>query len=106
MHLSGWIGRMAVFAVTYVYVADAARLDDFRPEHRAFLSALHEAGGLIVSGPLPASDGAPGGALLLLDAEDAAAATSSIDEDPFRREGLITERTVREWLPVIGSLAR
>ncbi len=95
---------MAVFAVTYVYAPQPEKLDEFRPEHRAFLRALHEAGGLIVSGPLPASDDAPAGALLLLQADDVAAATSSIDDDPFRREGLIAERTVREWLPVIGSL--
>ena len=97
---------MPVFAVTYVYVPEPERLDLFRPEHRAFLGALHEAGGLVVSGPLPASDDAPAGALLLLEADDAAAATASIDDDPFRREGLIAERTVREWHPVIGSLGR
>jgi len=97
---------MAVFAVTYLYVSEPEKLDQIRPAHRAFLGALHEAGGLIASGPLAASDDAPAGALLLLDAGDAAAATASIEDDPFRREGLIAERTVREWLPVIGSLGR
>ena len=75
---------MAVFAVTYLYVSEPEKLDQIRPAHRAFLGALHEAGGLIASGPLAAS----------------------IEDDPFRREGLIAERTVREWLPVIGSLGR
>ncbi|WP_425953801.1 YciI family protein [Xylanimonas sp. McL0601] len=97
---------MSVFAVTYVYSPDAERLDAFRPEHRAFLGALHEAGSVIVSGPLKADDAAPAGALILLDAPDVAAATALLEDDPFRREGLIAERGVREWVPVIGSLGR
>ena len=97
---------MAVFAVTYVYSPDSERLDEFRPEHRAFLRGLHEAGSLIVSGPLKADDAGSAGALILLDAPDAAGATALLDDDPFRRENLIAARKVREWEPVIGSLGR
>ncbi|QAY64730.1 hypothetical protein ET495_03825 [Xylanimonas allomyrinae] len=97
---------MAVFAVTYVYSPDAERLDALRPEHRAFLRALHDAGRVVVSGPLVPDDGAPAGALIVVDADDAAAAAALLDADPFRHAGLVTERTVREWVPVIGSLAR
>jgi uncharacterized protein YciI len=97
---------MPVYAVTYEYAPDTARLDEVRPEHRAFLAGLHEQGSLIVSGPLPAAGAAPGGALLILEASDDDAATALLAEDPFRRENLIAERTVREWLPVIGSLGR
>ncbi|QAY70898.1 YciI family protein [Xylanimonas protaetiae] len=96
---------MAVFAVTYVYAPDPARLDAFRPEHRAFLGALHDAGSVVVSGPLPAADGV-GGALLIVEAPDADAAAALLDDDPFRREGLVAERVVRAWVPVIGSLGR
>ncbi|GAB2473617.1 YciI family protein [Xylanimonas ulmi] len=97
---------MAVFAVTYEYAHDPERLDASRPAHRAFLGALHEAGRVIVSGPLPADDAAPAGALILLDAPDPTSARALLDDDPFRREGLVAQRTVREWVPVIGSLAR
>lgn len=95
---------MAVFAVTYTYTSDAARLDEFRPEHRAFLGALHDAGSVVVSGPLAASDDVGAGALILVEAADGAAVTALLDTDPFRREGLIAERSVREWVPVIGTL--
>ncbi|ACZ30570.1 YCII-related protein [Xylanimonas cellulosilytica DSM 15894] len=97
---------MPVFAVTYEYSPDSARLGELRPEHRAFLSGLHDAGSVIVSGPLPADDGGAGGALILIEADDADAVATLLDTDPFRREGLIAERTVRDWLPVIGSLGR
>jgi uncharacterized protein YciI len=100
---------MAVFAVTYVYVADADRLDAVRPEHRAFLRDLHELGALLVSGPLPAtSDGAPGGALLVVEVsgEDPTAALTLLDADPMRRAGLVADRSAREWRPVIGGFAR
>ncbi|MCA5893565.1 YciI family protein [Isoptericola sp. NEAU-Y5] len=98
---------MAVFAVTYVYVSDAARLDDVRPDHRAFLGELHAQGVLHVSGPLPPSpDGAPAGALLVVEAEDVTTALRVLDEDPFRRAGLLADRSAREWVPVIGGFAR
>ena len=97
---------MPVFAVTYTYAPSAPKLDEHRPAHRAFLGALNEAGSVIASGPLPATEDAAAGALILVEADDAAAATALLDQDPFRREGLVAERTVREWLPVIGSLAR
>ena len=97
---------MAVFAVTYTYSPDADRLAEFRPEHRAFLGGLNEAGSVIVSGPLPADDGGTGGALIIVDAPDADAVTALLDADPLHREDLVAERVVREWIPVIGSLGR
>jgi uncharacterized protein YciI len=97
---------MAAFAVTYVYASEPERLDAVRPAHRAFLGSLFDAGRLVVSGPLPAVDDAPRGALIILDVPDADvdAAAALLDDDPYRREGLIATRTVREWEPVIGSL--
>ena len=79
---------MATYAVTYRYVDDAARLDEVRPEHRAFLREQYEAGRLLLSGPL--ADGDPG----------------ALADDPFRREGLIAEATMRTWNVVIGEFAR
>jgi len=98
---------MAVFAVSYVYVSDAARLDAVRPENRAFLHALHAQGALHVSGPLPAApDGEPAGALLVVEADDVTGALRLLADDPFRRAGLVAERSAREWVPVIGGFAR
>ncbi|GAB3163051.1 hypothetical protein GCM10027059_16760 [Myceligenerans halotolerans] len=101
---------MTTYAVTYVYADDAAALDAHRADHRAFLRGLHEAGTLRASGPQPAAtseDGTttPGGALLVLEADSPAAVLGMLDEDPFRKEGLVTARSVREWTVVIGGFA-
>lgn len=92
---------MALFAVTYRYVQDAALLDRVRPEHRAFLADLHESGTLIASGPFV---GGEPGALLLLQGEHVGSIETVLEADPFRREGAIDVREIREWNVVIGSL--
>lgn len=97
---------MAVFAVTYVYAPDSSTTRDaVRSEHRTFLSALHAEGKVLVSGPLPADDGAPDGALIVVEAPSAAGAVALLDNDPFRREDVVAQRTAREWVPVIGGFA-
>jgi uncharacterized protein YciI len=97
--------RMSIIAVTYVYAPDTARLDAVRPAHREFLGSLHERGVVRVSGPLPATGEAPSGALIVVEADDDAAALATLDGDPFREAGLVAERSAREWVPVIGGLA-
>ena len=95
---------MSVYAVTYVYAPDSvAARDRVRPAHRDHLQALRAGGAVLVSGPLPATDEEPDGALIVVDAPSAAAATALLDADPFRREGLVAEVWVREWVPVIGG---
>ncbi|UTT57737.1 YciI family protein [Cellulosimicrobium cellulans] len=96
---------MPIHAVTYVYADRPAELDALRPEHRAFLRALHERRTLLASGPLPAHEEAPAGALLVLDGETPDAVAAVLDEDPFAGAGLVAERTVRPWSPVIGDWA-
>ena len=54
---------MSLFAVIYRYADDAAALDEHRPRHRDHLRGLHEAGRLVVSGPL-AEGGGPGALLI------------------------------------------
>jgi uncharacterized protein YciI len=94
---------MATFAVTYTYAEDSASLrDEHRPAHKDFLERQFDAGRLRVSGPYGA-DGAPG-ALLVFEAPSAGALTALLDEDPFRREGLIAERTVRDWQIFFGGV--
>ncbi|WP_402465659.1 YciI family protein [Isoptericola aurantiacus] len=95
---------MAIIAVTYTYAAEPERLDAVRPEHREFLGDLHATGVVVVSGPLPATAARSAGALLILEAPDAEVALHLLDADPFVRAGLVTERSAREWVPVIGSL--
>ncbi|WP_402371972.1 YciI family protein [Isoptericola rhizosphaerae] len=97
---------MSVYAVTYVYAPDSvAARDRARPAHRDHLQALCADGAVLVSGPLPATDDEPDGALIVVTAPSAAEADALLGTDPFRREGLVAEVSVREWVPVIGGFA-
>ncbi|MBL0886316.1 YciI family protein [Myceligenerans indicum] len=101
---------MTTFAVTYVYADDDAALDAHRPDHRAFLHGLRAEGTLLASGPQPAAGteggaAAPAGALLVVEADSRQAALAALDRDPFWTQGLVTERSAREWTVVIGGFA-
>lgn len=89
---------MSIFAVTYRYTDDTAARDTFRAEHREFLNS---SGWTLLSGPL--TD--PAGALIVVAADSAEAAGRALDADPFAREGLVAERTIRAFDPVGGELA-
>lgn len=90
---------MPTFVVTYAYDNRRAEQDVLRPAHRSFLRGLFDDGVLLASGPW--TEG-PSGALILLTADDGAAALAALDPDPFLAAGFIAERTVRGWNPVIG----
>ncbi|MEV0292789.1 YciI family protein [Nocardia sp. NPDC050710] len=93
---------MPIFAVHYTYSdATVAGRDTHRPDHRAWLLDLVDAGTLLSSGPYP--DGS--GALLLFRAEDETALKDLLTQDPFAREGLIDAVRTVEWLPVMGAFA-
>jgi uncharacterized protein YciI len=94
---------MAIFAVTYTYTDDTARIDEHRPAHREYLDDLGERGINLCSGPF-GPDERPGG-LLLLRAESKADVLRLTEDDPFRRNGVVTEVSAREWIPVLGRLA-
>jgi len=92
---------MALHAVIYRYVDDAATLDEHRPAHGDHLRSLFEQGRILVSGPL-AEGGGPG-ALLIFDAESPDEVAALLDEDPFHVLGLIAEREIRRWNPAFGG---
>lgn len=92
---------MGMFAVTYTYAPGSETdRDTYRPEHKDFLTSLHENGTLRISGPLDGGSGA----LLVLEGSSSEEVASILDEDPFHRHGLIGERTIREWSIVFGGL--
>jgi uncharacterized protein YciI len=92
---------MALFAVIYRYVDDAATLDEHRPRHRDHLRPLFEKGHLVVSGPFTAR-GEPG-ALLIFRADAVEQVAGWLDDDPFKALGLIVEREIRAWTPTFGA---
>jgi uncharacterized protein YciI len=91
------------FATVYRYTDDDAMRDAVRPTHRDYLRELSEQGRLAVSGPYVGGD--RGGALLVFVADSEEAALELSDHDPFVVQGLVEQRTVREWQPVSGELA-
>lgn len=88
---------MAWFLVEIRYVPE--KFAAVRPAHRAFLERLASEGTVAVAGPI----GDDVGGLTLYQAENAEALQKIIDADPYHLEGVIAERTVREFKPVIGS---
>ncbi|KGM14478.1 YciI family protein [Cellulomonas bogoriensis] len=99
---------MSTYCVEYVYDDRDDRRSEVRPEHREFLKGLLARDVLLASGPWvgppspePAG-GAAAGALLVLRGDSPEGVLAVLDQDPFRREGLVTERVVRRWDPVIG----
>lgn len=93
---------MAYFVVHYTYSADADLAARHRPAHREFINTLLT-DGLVASGPWVGTDTA--GAMLLFRAETADEITAELDHDPFLTEGVIVDREIREWNPVIGVFA-
>lgn len=93
---------MPLFAVTYRYEADQTEEREAnKPAHREWLAAGVAEGTIATVGPF--LDGS--GALLLVEADDDEAARALVALDPHCVKGLVTEITVRGWLPVYGALA-
>lgn len=93
---------MAFYAVRYSY-SDDPRLDEIRPEHRAFLGGLVDQGVLLASGPYV--DVKPASALLVFRAGSADEVRSLLEDDPFQQHGLVAGIDVTGWNPVIGVFA-
>lgn len=68
-----------------------------RPEHRDYVHELFARGQIRMSGPL-AGDA---GAILVYEAPDHAAAQALVDADPYTREGVVREVSLREWTVIV-----
>ncbi|WP_313025457.1 YciI family protein [Mobilicoccus sp.] len=93
---------MAFYVVNYHYRNDP-RLEEVRPRHREFLATLVERGVLRASGPLVGV--ASPAAVLICEADDAAAVENALADDPFRAEDLLDRADITEWNPVLGVFA-
>ena len=93
---------MATFAVTYSYAnGSAAARDTHRPSHVEFLQSQFDGGRLLKSGPFGPEE-APG-ALLVIEGESKADVEALMDQDPFFRNNLVDERSIREWNIFFGA---
>lgn len=73
-----------------------------RPAHLEYLKA-HSAQ-IPIGGPLMSADGqTPCGSLIVVEAEDEAAARALLDADPYNEAGLFESVTVQPWRWVVGK---
>ena len=78
-----------------------------RPAHLERLRALHDAGRLLLAGPMPAIDAEdPGpagftGSMIVAEFSDLAAAQVWADADPYRAAGVYREVSVRPFKKVL-----
>jgi len=86
---------MAYYALFYDAINDfIARRGAYRDEHLRLARDAHARGELVLAGALvdPAD-----GALLIFQGESPAAAEAFARQDPYVKNGLITNWTVRNW---------
>ncbi|MDQ0866890.1 YciI family protein [Arthrobacter globiformis] len=93
---------MGTFAVTYAYAANSsAGRDEHRPRHVEFLQEQFDDGTLVKSGPFgPEEDP---GALLIIEADSKADAEALMNQDPFYLNGLVEQRSIRQWNVFFGA---
>jgi uncharacterized protein len=72
----------------------------FRPEHLTLAEQYHREGKLLMGGALADP---PDSAVLLFKAENRAVPESFVSQDPYVKNGLIPEWSIREWTVVIGN---
>jgi hypothetical protein len=76
------------------------RRASFREEHLALAQKAHQNGELVLGGALT---GPADGAVLIFKGESPAVAENFAQNDPYVKNGLIPEWSVREWNVVIGN---
>jgi uncharacterized protein len=89
------------FTVDTTYIEDRERLLAVRPDHRAYLNRLVEAG--TVTGAGPWADDTGGFAIYQVG--DRAELDRLLAEDPYTTERIAADRTVREWRLTLGPWA-
>lgn len=76
---------------------------DTRAEHLAWLNALNADGKLKLAGPSLDHEGKPMGSLVVIVAENDAAARALAEEDPYAKAGLFEKVEIRPFNWVINN---
>jgi hypothetical protein len=74
-----------------------------RDKHLAYLDA--HPGVVRLAGPFLDDEGRPAGSMLIVEAQDRAAAAAFAAADPFAAIGLFERVEIRAWRVTIGALA-
>jgi uncharacterized protein YciI len=72
-----------------------------RPAHLDYVNS--EAARIKVAGPLLDENDQPIGSLLIVEADDRAAAEAFAAGDPYRREGVFERVEIRPWRAALGT---
>lgn len=95
---------MALFIISWLDKPGA--LDIRLATREAHLAYVAERPGVVrLGGPYLSEDGAMAGSMLIVEAEDLAAAQAFHDADPYKAAGLFETSTVRPWRVTVGGLA-
>jgi len=70
---------------------------DTRPAHLEHLNKLNADGILKMAGPFLGDDGKPNGSLVIVEAEDMAAARALAEADPYYQAGLFEKVEVKPY---------
>lgn len=90
---------MALFVAVNEYGGDAERRQRVRPTHREYLQRLLDEGKIHESGPFTDDSGS----IVIYNVESLADAQELLANDPFTREGVITNSNLREWTVVFAA---
>ena len=88
---------MSHFILTYGY-NDTPERAERRPEHLEHLAKLQAAGSLLLAGPLADLSGG----VIVLVADDLAAAQALVEQDPYTRYDVTRDRRLSEWKITVG----
>ena len=91
---------MPTFVVTYEHPNEDGWKEHLMP-HITWLQAQLREGTLIASGPFSERTVRP--AMLIMNALDRTSLDRLIATDPFAKQGLIANLTVKEWDPIFGA---
>lgn len=95
---------MAWFIKTETFCQPREMVTPHLREHLQWVQELRERGEVISSGYLVDALGQPGGGgLMILQAEDHAAAAALVQQDPMIRSGCVSWQ-LRGWIPSVGDM--
>ncbi len=89
---------MAYFVLEYRYRDMDARAR-VRDEHLAYMNALHDEGKVVLAGPTADS----AGAVVVMHVADQSEAQEVVSADPYTREGVSADVSLREWNVVVPA---
>ena len=88
------------FVLFYSYVPDVlARRDPFRSEHLSRIQELHAAGKVLLGGAW--ADPCDGAAIIFDETSSKAEIEAFVRDDPYVKNGLVTEFKIKEWTVVV-----